>query len=174
MPKSRVVRQNRAKRKGEERRCQVLTFDILEHNTQSGQVVKKKCQMSRPDTREGFTLIEVVIAILIFAVGIIGVAKMQGEAVKGGSFGMQITDAMNITQNQVELLMGLSYAHTSLTNGAHNSPGITSDAGRNYAIVWNVSDDTPVTGVKQVRVSSSWTEKPTPHQVTVTFIRGQP
>jgi len=146
MSKSRVVRQNRSKRKSE---------------------------MGRIDNKEGFTLIEVVIAILIFAVGIMGVAKMQGEAVKGGSFGMQMTDAMNITQNQVEFLMGLSYAHTSLTQGTHNSPGITSDTGRNYAITWNVQDDTPVTGVKQVQVGSSWTEKTTPHQVTVSFIKGQ-
>ncbi len=136
-------------------------------------VSKRELEMGRIYSREGFTLIEVVIAILIFAVGIIGVAKMQGEAVKGGSFGMQVTDATNLTQNQVEYLMGQSYTHTSLTAGTHSSPLSASGTGRSYTITWVVQNDTPGTGMKQVDVTSSWSVKDNSHSITISFIKGQ-
>ncbi|MCD6569389.1 MAG: prepilin-type N-terminal cleavage/methylation domain-containing protein [Deltaproteobacteria bacterium] len=130
--------------------------------------------MDRINSKKGFTLIEVVIAILIFALGIIGVAKMQAEAVKGNSFSMQVTDGLNLAQNQLESLMSLPYIHNSLNNGTHNPPGTASGTGCTYTITWVVQDDTPVTGVKQIDVTSSWAEKNVPHSITISFIRGQP
>jgi len=49
-----------------------------------------------------FTLIELVVAILIFAVGITGIAKMQLLAIQGDKYSMDMTDAVNIAQDLVE------------------------------------------------------------------------
>ena len=120
---------------------------------------------------KGFTLVEVIIAILVFSIGIIGVAKMLGEAVKGGSFGMQYTDAVNIAQDRIEYLSGLSYTQTSLTAGTHTVTGIVSKTGTSYTATWVVQDNIPGTNMKQIAMTVSWAEKGISHDASISFIK---
>lgn len=50
----------------------------------------------------GFTLIELVVAILIFAIGITGMAAMQMEALKGNAYSTTYNDGVNIAKDYVE------------------------------------------------------------------------
>ena len=50
----------------------------------------------------GFTLVELVVAILIFAIGITGIAKLQMEVLKGGTYSNNYNDAVNYAKDLAE------------------------------------------------------------------------
>ncbi|MCD6321462.1 MAG: prepilin-type N-terminal cleavage/methylation domain-containing protein [Clostridiales bacterium] len=59
--------------------------------------------------QSGFTLIEILIAVTVFAIGILGVAIMQLSAIKGNSYASHLSEASTITQNKIEELILLNY-----------------------------------------------------------------
>lgn len=100
----------------------------------------------------GFTLIEVMIAILILAVGMMAMALLQVTAIRGGSFANQMTQASIYGQDKIEELKNTTYA--SIANG---SDTITSGNGVTYARTWTVTTDSPYTGSKTINLTISWT-----------------
>jgi len=119
---------------------------------------------------KGFTLIELVVAILVFTVAIVGVAKMQSEAVKGNSFSMQMTDAISVAQNQAEFLRGLALNNANLSEGNHAGAAQTV-RGINYNLNWTVNDlDGGLNGVL-VTVTVGWAEKNRNPSLDMIFIR---
>ncbi len=100
----------------------------------------------------GFTLIEVMIAILILAVGMLAMAMLQVTAIRGGSFANQMTQASIYGQDKIEELKNATYA--SVTNG---SDTVTSGNGVIYTRNWTVATDSPYTGSKTVNLTVSWT-----------------
>ena len=64
--------------------------------------------------QKGFSLIEILIAIAIFAFGILAVAAMQIKAIQGNSFAGGMTEATNIAQNKLEELIALPYDDAQL------------------------------------------------------------
>jgi type IV pilus modification protein PilV len=74
-------------------------------------VFKRLTQDSgKPDHNEdGFTIIEVLIAMVILSIGILGLTKMQIAAIKANGSAMKFTNAAIIAQNQIEVLMITSF-----------------------------------------------------------------
>ena len=62
---------------------------------------------------KGFTLIEVLIAMAIFSIGILGVAQMQIMAIKGNATARMLTDTVVQATDQIELLLLLPYRGSS-------------------------------------------------------------
>lgn len=93
---------------------------------------KKEKHRVYKDKTGGYTLIEVLIAIAIFSIGIIGVGHMQLRSTSGNSTARIGTEASVWAQDQVETLMLLPYTHADLNVGAHavNQGG--------YQIAWTV------------------------------------
>ena len=58
---------------------------------------------------KGFSLIEIMIAITVFAIGILAVGKMQITAIKGNSFVNDLTRAATLAQDRMEKLISLPY-----------------------------------------------------------------
>lgn len=96
----------------------------------------------------GFTFIEVVIAMAIFSIGILGVAAMQTTAAGGNSSARRVTNIANVAADHVERLISLPYNHTCLNNGNHNGP-----VAPDYLVNWTVTNNTPLTGTKTLRVT---------------------
>lgn len=69
----------------------------------------------------GFTLIEVLIAMAIFSVGILALYTMQLTAIRGNSTANHIGVAMSVLNSQIESLMNDSYAGSNLSSGNHTS-----------------------------------------------------
>jgi type IV pilus modification protein PilV len=92
----------------------------------------------------GFTIIEVLIAVVILSIGILGIAKMQITAIKANSSAMKFTRATITAQAQVESLLLTSFANV-ITGSKTTADG--------YAVVWNVSPDSGGnTAIKNVKV----------------------
>jgi len=131
---------------------------------------KKAC-----DNQSGFTLLEVLIAISILTVGLLGVAQMQIMGIKGNYFSGNTTAALTLAEEKMEDLLGKSYTDAELTNGNHpdaNNPiDETGQAGGIYSRMWIVTDNTPITGTKTATVSVSWDNLS--HQVSLSCIKPQ-
>ena len=56
---------------------------------------------------KGFTLIEVLVGLIILAVGLLGVAGMQLTSVKGNFFSNNLTQASYVAQDRIEYLKNL-------------------------------------------------------------------
>ena len=113
----------------------------------------KKMQMGI----EGFTLLEVLIVIAIFSIGILAVAAMQMTSTKGNASARRVTEATALEENQIENLMQLSYTHNDLNpaNNPHPGPQVGP-----YALTWNVTEiDLDADGhndSKTIDVTVSW------------------
>lgn len=92
----------------------------------------KKNLMKRVD---GYTLMEVLIALAIFAIGILGVATMQISSTNGNTSARKYSEASEIGQGQIESLMALSYANVADGNLQ------TADG---YSVQWTVVSQTDI------------------------------
>ena len=69
-----------------------------------------------PTSREdGFTLLEVIIAIAILTFGLLAVASMQSAAIRGNYLGYRVTEGATLAQDRMEFLLGQPFG--SLTVG---------------------------------------------------------
>lgn len=115
-----------------------------------------KNNMKRPLTAQaGFSLIEVMIAMVILSVGMLSIAAMQTSAVQGNVRSNNTTERITSASNQVERLLNLPFDHPELTPGNHtpeadgidnNGDGEIDDAVDDgsfaYSISWLVTLDT--------------------------------
>jgi len=70
--------------------------------------------LSRRKKEQGFTIIEVLMAISIFAIGILAVATMQYGAIRVNLTAGKITIRTTYAQDRLERLMALPYTHADL------------------------------------------------------------
>jgi type IV pilus assembly protein PilV len=115
-------------------------------------------QMGKLKKEDGFTLIEVLIAITIFAVGLLAVAAMQTSAIKMNSTAGKLTNLSTWGMDKIEELSALPYTNPWLQT-AGNPPGTDTDGNTHqevsgdYTISWTVIDDNPVTRTKNITVT---------------------
>ena len=92
--------------------------------SKSGTMKSVKNQMQD----KGFTLIEVILAIMILSFGIMGVAAMQVTALKANASTRSLTTATTWAADQLEKLNDLGYTHANLRNAKR--PSIHSSVAR--------------------------------------------
>jgi len=125
----------------------------------------------------GFTLIEVLIAISIFAVGSLAVAALQISAGKSNRTGTEITMAVNIASDQMETLMALDFDAPLLSTLPEDNPH--PDTRGKYNLQWVVTDtDIDADGTddsKVINLTVSWAgylnESSDPRSVKIDFIK---
>ncbi len=91
------------------------------------------------DNAKGFTIIEVLIAMFILAIGILATTKMQLTAIKANHDAMNFTRAAIIAQDQIEILMLTPFDDNDLIDDGDDDTKIT-DEKDGYSIAWNVDD----------------------------------
>ena len=123
--------------------------------------------MNRLQQNSGFSLIEVIIALAIFSIGIVGLYAVQTRTISQNYTSSRITTAVTWASDKAEDLLGHNYK--DLTDGNGNGVAGLSDTNPNcapgnavdgcevspdgiYTLQWNVAENRPVYRSKIIRV----------------------
>jgi len=156
-------------------------------------------QFSIFNSHTGLTLVEVLVALTILSVGLLGVALMQVTSISGNAFSREMAVATELGQDMLEKLNAQEYTDTALTPGNHptatdvanglavavDTDGVPCNSSTNivderglqvgpslYIRTWNVIDNDPVTGMKNITVTVCWKEKgTTARSITITGVK---
>jgi prepilin-type N-terminal cleavage/methylation domain-containing protein len=71
---------------------------------------------------DGLTLLELMIAMVILSIGLLGLLTMQIEAMKSGRIGKHVSDAARIGQDQMEQLQNQSWLASAPTGWTVPTP----------------------------------------------------
>jgi type IV pilus assembly protein PilV len=112
-------------------------------------IIDRGTQMGTLKKKDGYTLIEVLIAITIFAVGLLAVAGMQTSAIRMNSTAGKLTNLSTWGMDKIEELEALPYSDTSLDSAGNPHQEVSGD----YTISWTVIDNNPVTNTKNITVT---------------------
>ena len=91
--------------------------------------------------RDGFTLVEDLVVLLIITIGILPLALVQTRARQEVSEADRFTQAMSVAQERLEWTKGMGF------NGA------APDSGTDGAVFWRTSVDSVDFGLNRVRVT---------------------
>lgn len=92
---------------------------------------KRILEMGDRRSAHGFSLIEVMIALCIFSVGLLAIWSMHLTSIKGNASARGITDNVTVAAAKVEQLMALAY--NDLVSG--------SEVDGNMNVDWQVQDE---------------------------------
>jgi len=105
--------------------------------------------MDKLKKEDGYTLIEVLISLTIFAVGMLAVAGMQISAIRMNSTAGKLTNLSAWGMDKIEELSALSYSDPLLDSAGNPHQ----ERLGNYTIFWTVIDDNPLTNTKSITVT---------------------
>ena len=105
--------------------------------------------METLNKEDGYTLIEVLIAITIFAIGLLAVASMQTSAIRMNSTAGKLTNLSTWGMDKIEELSALPYSDPLLDSAVNPYQEQLGD----YTISWTVIDNNPITNTKNITVT---------------------
>jgi prepilin-type N-terminal cleavage/methylation domain-containing protein len=121
------------------------------------------------NSQRGIGLIEIMVAMVIFGVGISFALRTLPESNVIVTRGRNITKATNIAQEKIEELMSVPFSAADLNAGTHTDPDNPID--RHFTRSWSVADNVPLQGMKIVDVTVIYETANKDNSVTVsTFI----
>jgi prepilin-type N-terminal cleavage/methylation domain-containing protein len=118
---------------------------------------------------KGFSLIEVMIALVILAVALLALAGLMITTTKNTSFGGHMTEAATFAQDKLEQLRASPW--TGIIAGADTQVGAT---GISYARSWTVAAN-PNGDQRWVTITINWTDptKNTNHSISLRSVVSQ-
>ncbi len=110
----------------------------------------------------GFTLIEVMIAMLLLLVGVAGVLSLQMVSVRATSFSRHATEATIVAEDKMEELMSMGLISTLFVSDTDTVDEMGRTDGNNeYRRVWTIGDGDLDATNTSVKVEVFWMERGT-------------
>lgn len=105
---------------------------------------------------KGFTLIEILIALVILSISFLALAGLMVQTTKNNSFGGRMTEAATFAQDKLEELRAFSWV--AIAPGSDHMMGAN---GVDYGRTWNVATNG---NLKTITVTIDWND-PTSHSI---------
>jgi prepilin-type N-terminal cleavage/methylation domain-containing protein len=149
--------------------------------------MKDETMEKEHETQEGWTLIEVLVAVVILTVGLLAVGTMQISAIKGNFMSGNTSIALTLASEKMEDLFNRNYNDAALGDtttgnngnlaaitGIDHEENVSEDgtvgAGGFYRRIWNIADTaTPMPTMKEISVIVTWENNR--HRVTISSMR---
>ncbi len=115
--------------------------------------------MKNSSTQKGFTLLEILVALTILSIGLLGMAGLTTTIMHGNALSSKVTTATTLGQDRMEHFKRLGYSNTPTTDTP--PPGIVEDYNSianyfSYKRVSFIDVDSPSAGMKTITITVSW------------------
>jgi prepilin-type N-terminal cleavage/methylation domain-containing protein len=100
---------------------------------------------------KGFTLIEMLIALIILSIAFLSLAGLMAQTTRNNSFGGHMTEAATFAQDKLEELRAVSWL--TIIPGSDKKTG---SSGTNYDRIWGVA---PNGNLKTITVTINWNDR---------------
>ena len=114
---------------------------------------------------KGFTLSEVLVALVVLSLGLLALESMHLAAIQVNTVAKRLTQATTLAQERAELLMALPYNDPTLTDTTSKGSFTSytdSQPPQGYTIRWEVDTDAPSGGIKTINIYVTWKNKASP------------
>ena len=105
----------------------------------------------------GFSLIEVLIALSIFTIGILGVATLVISSINENGLARRVTEATALAEDRLESMLALPYEDIDTGQSTEGA----------YTVSWNVAEDIIVAQTKSITVIVTWQYHGNDRNVTI-------
>lgn len=122
--------------------------------------------------QNGFTLVEVLIAVVILCIGLLALAGLQVIVIKGNTGSKNLTSAAILAEAKTEELKRNGFG--SLTNGNFQDPNNPvneiGEKGGIFTRSWEIADYLGSADMKKIIVTLTWTDSLGDHNIPVTTV----
>jgi prepilin-type N-terminal cleavage/methylation domain-containing protein len=106
---------------------------------------------------KGFSLIEILIALVILSIALLGLAGLMVQTTKNNSFGGRMTEAATFAQDKLEEFRAIGWVKIPPnTGGMDYSNGAT---GIVYTRNWQVAPNPTNGNLKEITVTINWADQ---------------
>ena len=119
-------------------------------------MASKQKQQNLPHRRgnSGFTLLEVLVAMVILTVGLLGMASLCVGIIKGNELSKEVSSATTCAREQVEDIERTGYTNATAGTVTEGYGAISNYP--EYKRETIITDNTPATDMKSVQVTVYW------------------
>jgi len=130
-------------------------------------MTRQAATQGRTRRRSGFTLIEMMIAMVILAGGLLAMLSVQVQALKQGRYGRHTSEAMQIARDQMELFMRLPWDAAAAQPVAWTAPAaidvtVQNDGGavaqQTFNVSWRITTAAFEANARLIDIDVTWTE----------------
>jgi type IV pilus assembly protein PilV len=120
--------------------------------------------------QNAFSLIEVLIALSIFSIGILAVVSLQISSMDLNTSSRRLTDATAMASERMERLLALPYTHENLLEDKNEDFQDTSGI---YEISWNINEDQFINDTKTIQVIVAYNNRGEQRQVVLQQVKNR-
>lgn len=108
--------------------------------------------------QQGFTMVELLIALVLLMIGFLAVFTVLWGSAASGRFTRDMTTAASLGQDMLERASTLKYSGLPAPAGFVNYTAASVSAA-GFTRKWRIENDTPQTGTKTITATVSWDAK---------------
>jgi type IV pilus assembly protein PilV len=120
--------------------------------------------------QNAFSLIEILIAISIFSIGMLAVVSLQISSMDLNTSSRRLTDATALASERMERLLALPYTHEDLLEENNED---FQDTNGIYEISWNIVEDQFINDTKTIQVIVAFNNRGEQRQVELQQVKSR-
>jgi prepilin-type N-terminal cleavage/methylation domain-containing protein len=114
----------------------------------------------------GFTLLEAVIAMAVFSIGVLGMAALQTTAISSNTLAENVQENTCLAMSYIEELMAADYLDRRIATDISDTLSFGE-----YEINYRVLNNQAIPGAKKVNVDATFTGKGLPQTISLKIFK---